>query len=179
MTPGSLKANSQLPNNPPYLICCPWTTYHLHHRIFVPITQPLHSHRPWLIPGPKSTPHHHPYPLIWCYDPPLWQSCKICPSKGMIDMIWSLTMFRLCFDPYSFIQLIRLLKKHCPPFFSSIHHNVFAPQTSNQWLIDWSDGYPLPAFLTFTFQFFYYLLVICSSYQQEDSLACDLQPHSI
>ena len=42
-TPESLKVNPQLPYNPPYLICHPWTTYHLHRCIFVPIAQSLHS----------------------------------------------------------------------------------------------------------------------------------------
>ena len=45
-TPGSLKANPQLPYNPLYLICHPWTTYLLHHRIFIPIARSLHSHGP-------------------------------------------------------------------------------------------------------------------------------------
>ena len=169
-TPGSLKVNPQLPYNPPYHICRPWTTYLLHHHIFVPITWSLDQNQFPIIAH---------YPSFDVMTPSLWQSCKICPSQCMIDMLWFLTMFHHCFDPYSFIQLIRPLKKHRPPFLSSIHHNVFTPQASNQWSFDRSDGYPLPAFLTFTFWLFHYLLVICSRYQQEDSLACDLQPHSI
>ena len=164
MTPGSLKANPQLSYDPPYCICRPWTTYHLRHRIFIPITRSLHSHGPWLISKPISLPHHCPYLLIWCYDPPSSrQSCKIHPFQGMINMLWSLTTFHHCFDPYSFIQLIRPLKKHCPPFLSSTYCDVFAPQASDQWLIDWSDGYPLSAFLTFTFQLFiiYWLSAAC------------------
>ena len=136
MTPESLKTNPQLPYDPLDLICRPWTTYHLHHRIFVPITQSLYSHGPWLISETISSPHHCPYLPIWCYDPTSQHLCKIRPFQGMIVMLWFLTTFYKCFDSHSFNQLIKPPKKHHPPFLSSPHHNVFAPLASNQyWLI--------------------------------------------
>ena len=106
-TPESLKANPQLPYDPLQLICCPWTTYRLHHRIFVPIIRSLHSPGPWPISKSISSPHHRPLSPIRCYDPTSRHLCQICPFQGMIVMLWFLTTFYKCFDSHSFNQLIR------------------------------------------------------------------------
>ena len=55
----------------------------------------------------------------------------------------------------------------------------FRPTSLQSIPINRFDATPLVPFLTFAFWFLHYLLVIRSSYQQEDSLACDLQLHSI
>ena len=131
-TPGSLKANPQLPYNPPNSYVIPGQ-----HIAFIIASSFLSLDHcipwPWPISGPISSPHHCPYLSIRCYNLTSRHLRKIRPFQGMIVMLWFLTMFCKCFESYSFDQLIRPPKKHCPPFISSSHHNVFAPLASDQY----------------------------------------------